>query len=218
MGGTGGRRLRRPQGRHALPILGDQDARLRFLLEFTRLDLASCSLKQLSLLVVKVFTFWTSEQAAPHFTRGEDRALTALNDGQPGAALAVLEVLQKEVQEGLRLLSEGETWRMPRAPRTWRLELHGTTVVRRYEGPFSEIFLASAADLLVAGWADIRRCGECQEWFLPVVKQTRYCGRRCVNRHRNRDRPRRERDYKLEHARRVARKLPGAKVRHRTTS
>ena len=91
------------------------------------------------------------------------------------------------------------------------------TIARRYEGPLGTVLLASAADLLVAWWPQLRRCEheECAALFLPDHGRQHYhvpACRQAAYRNRN------KRDYSEEHEERVRRESgnPNLKTRKRT--
>ena len=76
-------------------------------------------------------------------------------------------------------------------------------VRRSYLGTWSTITLASAADLFVRWWPQLRRCKHtpCQAWFLPTHGRQRYHDARCAAKARY-ERFKPKRGYKTEYSRR----------------
>lgn len=74
---------------------------------------------------------------------------------------------------------------------------------RSYMGAWNTITLASAVDLFVRWWPQLRRCEHepCRAWFLPPHRRQRYQDTRCAGKARyQRFKP--TRDYKAEYSRR----------------
>jgi hypothetical protein len=123
------------------------------------------------------------------------------------AARSLMAALQEQLRAGLDALQQTGTWepfgRAGAAPR-WSLEQHADGTVRRaHMGAWRTITLASAADLVVRWWPQLRRCEHepCRAWFFPTHGRQRYHDARCAAEARyQRFKP--KRDYKAEYARR----------------
>ena len=123
-----------------------------------------------------------------------------------------------ELKSAINSLRHRKTWRIPATE--FRLEPFEPPshkgmprfLVKRYNGPLHDIFLAVAADVLASMWSLIRQCGnnQCNTLFLPEGKR-RYCSDQCRNkanwgrylaRHTTR-----KRDYRGEYGKRKAKQL-----------
>lgn len=138
-------------------------------------------------------------------------------DEVEAAAQGLLAPLQKEVLRGISLLDEGQPWpvfsdQWP-APQ-WVVEARGQgSPYRRFSGTFQAVFLATATDLLVRWWPELRRCKyeKCRALFLPAHGRQRYHDPSCsAAKRQKRYQP--KRDYAAEYERRKRKEL-GANVR-----
>ncbi len=108
----------------------------------------------------------------------------------------------------------------------WSLERRPDgTFQRAYMGAWNTITVASAADLLMRWWSQLRQCQHesCRAWFLPTHGRQRYHTARCSAEARyQRFKP--KRNYKNEYARRYdttrtpARRGPARKGKYRNES
>jgi hypothetical protein len=137
-------------------------------------------------------------------------------EGEFEANIPLLSQLQSEITEGLEALYADAEWELPRYPERWILQRDPQTgqVRKRYDADTGAAALATAADLIADVWPRMRRCAApaCRAFFVFSDPRQHYCGKPCSDRVRQeRHRPKRRRDYKAEHKRRVAKKHPGAK-------
>lgn len=122
------------------------------------------------------------------------------------AARELMADLQSQLRNGLDALQAG-IWspfvHQGPAPR-WSLERRADgTIQRAYMGTWNTITVASAADLLVRWWRELRRCEHepCRVWFLPTHGRQRYHHARCsADARYQRFKP--KRNYKDEYAQR----------------
>jgi hypothetical protein len=123
------------------------------------------------------------------------------------AACNLMAGLQGQLLAGIDQLQQAGVWQPfglqgPAPP--WSLERRPDGTIRRaYLGAWRTITLASAIDLLVRWWPQLRRCehGPCSAWFLPTHGRQRYHDPRCSGAARyQRFKP--TRNYKNEYARR----------------
>jgi hypothetical protein len=123
------------------------------------------------------------------------------------AARHLMAGLQDQLRAGVDALQEAGAWQpfaRERPAPHWSLERRADGTVRRtYMGDWRTITLASAADLFVRWWSQLRRCTHepCRAWFLPTHGRQRYHHPRCSEEARyQRFKP--TRNYKNEYARR----------------
>ena len=123
------------------------------------------------------------------------------------AARDLMSGLQGQLRAGVDVLQHGGAWQpfpLKRPAPHWSLERRADGTVRRsYLGAWTTITLASAVDLFVRWWPQLRRCEHtpCRAWFLPTHGRQRYHDARCAAKARyQRFKP--TRDYKTEYARR----------------
>jgi hypothetical protein len=123
------------------------------------------------------------------------------------AARDLLAGLQGQLRAGVDALQQAGAWQpfaLERSAPHWSLERRADGTVRRsYLGAWSTITLASAVDLFVRWWPQLRRCAyePCRAWFLPTHGRQRYHDGRCAGVARyQRFKP--TRDYKTEYSRR----------------
>lgn len=123
------------------------------------------------------------------------------------AARGLMASLQGELRAGIDALQRTGGWQpfahdQP-APH-WSIERRADGTLRRaYLGAWRTITLASAVDLFMRWWSELRRCEHqpCRAWFLPTHGRQRYHDARCSGAARyQRFKP--TRDYKAEYARR----------------
>jgi hypothetical protein len=197
-------------------VRGVPHEKLNWVLAFLRYDLAAMPHGGLLQLRNDVFQYLHAEQLATVTDFDPDEFL-ALGPVPPrrqdvtseqviAAARGLLANLQDRLRKGVELLQTGVWQPFPRdqpAPH-WSLEPDVTAGIRRaYMGKWFTITLATAADVLVGGWAHLRRCehNRCRAWFLPRHGRQRYHESRCSQEARyQRFKP--TRDYKEEYARR----------------
>ena len=189
---------------------------IRWLLEFLRCDLAALRPRELLALRNEVFPYLHRKSHATLTVIDEDEllALGPVPPTRPGvdaqdviaAARKLMGRLQDDLRAGVNALQAG-MWqpfgRQGPAP-SWSLERGDDgAIVRAYMGGWHTITLASAADVLVRWWPELRRCKHepCGAWFLPTHGRQRYHDARCASAARyQRFKP--TRDYKAEYARR----------------
>lgn len=209
---------------------------MRWLLRFSDVELSELAPAALLELGREVLTWKPGEASGIAYSAAFSELLVEVHQRvpmSPQATLSALGGLQQPLRDGLKQLAGGKAWTLPARPDAtsivWarrdaveRLERRATTksraLVRRYIGSFEAAFYAQAGDVLVAWWPATRLCASkpCRRRFLPVDSRQRYCSTRCSQATRwARFAPTRTRDYAQEYARRVAKRLPGAKVRHR---
>jgi hypothetical protein len=232
--------VRKP--RTVRPESTDVATRARWLLAFTARDVSSLSLGELLdagadagrhlLDSAKVAPHGDDEADAMVFLKDiKEARLRGGDDGRPAfiettsrtldhiteadiwmPSRPFLQRLQETVRSGLRTLDDGKDWAAPFEGR-WIVQPQPDGTLRdAYEGSLLAVLLASAKDLLVQTWPQIRRCARrgCGKHFLPKAKgrPQEYHDQQCATLAR----PKRERDYQEEYAKRVS----PAKPRHRT--
>ena len=139
--------------------------------------------------------------------------------GRVDMARHLLNDLQLALRAGLDALhpdsafdSEGEptegVWRPfaagQLAPRWVMMPAGFGTLYRVYEGTWMQVSIASAADLLMRWWPQLRRCAldSCHTWFLPTHGRQRYHTPKCSQTARY-EKFKPTRDYAKEEARRA---------------
>jgi hypothetical protein len=191
--------------------------RILWLLEFLRRDIASIRPGELLDLRNDVFPYLHCGDLAT-VTIVNARELRALGPVPPrradmdsqkviAAARDLMAGLQGQLRAGVAALQQEGGWQpfglKGPAPQ-WSLERRADGTVRRaYMGKWSTVTLASAADLFVRWWPQLRRCEyePCRAWFLPTHGRQRYHDVRCAGKARyQRFKP--TRNYKSEYARR----------------
>ncbi len=126
--------------------------------------------------------------------------------------------IQARLWEGTSALSQGRYWQpfsreQPVPGWTLRPTEDGA-VVRIFDGDVTNVIIASAVDLLMRWWTQLRRCKHCQGLFLPRHGRQWYHDAQCSWKARYaRFKP--KRDYVKEEQRRAAREL--ARKRKRRT-
>jgi hypothetical protein len=123
------------------------------------------------------------------------------------AARNLMAGIQSQLRSGIDTLQDVGVWQPfglqgPAPP--WSLDrLADGSVRRTYLGAWRTITLASAADLFVRWWPQLRRCEHeaCHVWFLPEHGRQRFHDAACAARARY-QRFKLTRDYKTEYARR----------------
>ena len=142
--------------------------------------------------------------------------------GWIGGHSAVMAV-HANLRDGMNLLATKGRWALfdngpgvKTGPPTWELVRRDDgTVERRFVGEDPTTLLVSAADLLAQLWPEIRRCA-CGVFFLPKHGRQQFHDLQCAARERMaRFTDKQPRDYHAEYARRMKRKLPGAKPQRR---
>jgi len=191
--------------------------RILWLLEFLRCDIAAIGPRELIDLRNEVFPYLHARDRATvtDFDANELRALgpvpprrADMDSHQVIAAVRDLMAgLQDQLQAGVVALQQPGAWQpfaLKRPAPHWLLKRRADGSIRRYYmGAWSTITLASAADLLVRWWPQLRRCEHepCRAWFLPTHGRQRHHDARCAGKARyQRFKP--TRDYKAEYARR----------------
>ena len=162
---------------------------IRWLLEFLRCDLAALPPRELLKLRNKVFPYLHCESRATVTVFDEDEllALGPVPPTRPGvesrqviaAARELMGGVQHDLWAGVNALQAG-MWHPfglqgPAPP--WSFERGDDgAIVRAYMGGWRTITLASAADVLVRWWPELRCCKHepCGAWFLPTH------GRQCI--------------------------------------
>ena len=187
-----------------------------WLLKFLRCDLAALRPHELLALRNEVFPYLHGESRATLTVFDEDELL-ALGPGSPrrpgvesrhviAAARELMGGVQHDLWAGVNALQAG-MWQPfglqgPAPP--WSFERgDDEAIVRIYLGNWRTITVASAADVLVRWWPELRRCKHepCGVWFLPTHGRQWYHDARCASTARyQRFKP--TRDYKAEYVRR----------------
>ena len=208
---------------------------IRWLLEFLRCDLAALRPRELLKLRNEVFPYLHCESRATVTVVHEDELLAhgPVPPTRPGvdardviaAARKYMGGVQDDLRAGVNALQAG-MWHPfglqgPAPP--WSFERGDDgAIVRTYMGGRRTITIASAADVLVRWWPELRRCKHepCGAWFLPTHGRQCYHDARCASAARyQRFKP--TRDYKAEYARRYgstrtpARHQPSGKMKRR---
>ena len=187
-----------------------------WLLEFLRCDLAALRPRELLDLRNEVFPYLHYKSRATVTVFHEDELLAhgPVPPRRPGvdsrhviaAARKFMGGLQDDLRAGINALQAG-MWhpfgRQGPAP-SWSLERGDDgAIMRAYMGEWRAITIASAADVLVRWWPELRRCKHepCGTWFLPTHGRQCYHDARCASAARyQRFKP--TRNYKAEYARR----------------
>ena len=189
---------------------------IRWLLEFLRCDLAALRPRELLALRNEVFPYLHRKSHATLTVIDKDEllALGRVPSRRPGAdarhVIAAARKLMGGVQDDLRAgvnALQASMWHpfglQGPAP-SWSFERGDDgAIVRAYMGGWRTITLASAADVLVRWWPELRCCKHepCGAWFLPTHGRQWYHDARCASAARyQRFKP--TRDYKAEYARR----------------
>jgi hypothetical protein len=128
---------------------------------------------------------------------------------------AFMERFQTTVRAGMESLDSGKDWSpfAKQEPPQWALHRRADgTVGRGYHGPLMPVLIASATDLLLEWWPQIRRCAyePCRAFFIPTHGRQEHHAPLCSTRNGNNNHQRlkpRENDEKKE--RRVGGKGPG---------
>ena len=189
---------------------------IRWLLEFLRCDLAALRPRELLDLRNEIFPYLHCKSRATVTVVHEDELLAhgPVPPRRPGvdarhviaAARTFMGRLQDDLRAGVNAL-QASMWHPfglqgPAPP--WSFERGDDgAIVRAYMGGRRTITLASAADLLVRWWPELRRCkhAPCGAWFLPTHGRQCYHDARCASAARyQRFKP--TRDYKAEYVRR----------------
>ena len=189
---------------------------IRWLLEFLRCDLAALRPGELLALRNEVFPYLLYKSRATLTVIHEDELLAhgPLPPRRPGvesrhviaAAREFMGGVQDELRAGVNAL-QASMWHpfglQGPAP-SWSFKRGDDgAIVRAYMGGWRTITIASAADVLVRWWPELRRCKHepCGTWFLPTHGRQCYHDARCASAARyQRFKP--TRDYKAEYARR----------------
>ncbi len=132
----------------------------------------------------------------------------------------VVQEWHRAVRAGLDALWRDRSWHLtqPLEQKLVHLQQQRSGVLLRVYGrPSLQVAAMSAAvDLIVAWYPQLRRCKQCQAWFLPRHGRQLFHDPACsVEARWKRFAPKRERDYHAEYARRVKRAAPGAKPQRR---
>jgi hypothetical protein len=216
---TSGKRKREPSPQAAAPPAPERSDRERivWLLAFLRRDVAALRPGELLALRNDVFPYLHCADLATLTVLDADE-LRALGPVPPrradvnsqqviAAARHLMAGLQDQLRAGVDALQQAGAWQpfaRERPAPHWSLERRADGTVRRaYMGAWSTITLASAADLFVRWWSQLRRCEHepCRAWFLPTHGRQRYHNPRCSGEARyQRFKP--TRNYKNEYARR----------------
>ena len=189
---------------------------IRWLLKFLQCDLAALRPGKLLALRNEVFPYLHRESRATVTVFDEDEllALGPVPPTRPGgdsrhviaAARKLMGGVQHDLWAGVNALQAG-MWQPfglqgPAPP--WSFERgDDEAIVRIYLGNWRTITVASAADVLVRWWPELRRCKHepCGVWFLPTHGRQCYHDARCASAARyQRFKP--TRNYKAEYARR----------------
>ena len=211
------RKRRSAPGDVAPPVQKYSDREcIRWLLEFLRCDLAALRPRELLDLRNEVFPYLHCKSRATVTVVHEDELLAhgPVPPRRPGvdarhviaAAREFMGGVQDELRAGVNAL-QASMWHpfglQGPAP-SWLFERGDDgAIVRAYMGGWRTITIASAADLLVRWWPELRRCkhAPCGAWFLPTHGRQCYHDARCASAARyQRFKP--TRDYKAEYARR----------------
>ena len=198
---------------------------IRWLLEFLRCDLAALRPRELLALRNEVFPYLHDKSHATLTVIDKDEvlALGRVPSKQPGvesrqviaAARKLMGGVQDDLRAGVNALQAGmwHPFGLQEPAPSWSLERGDDgAIVRAYMGGWHTITLASAADVLVRWWPELRRCKHepCGAWFLPTHGRQRYHDARCASAARyQRYKP--TRDYKAEYARRYDSTRPPAR-------
>ena len=187
-----------------------------WLLEFLRCDLAALRPRDLLVLRNEIFPYLHYKSRATLTIVHEDELLAhgPVPPRRPGvdarhviaAARKYMGGVQDELRAGVNALQAGMWYPFglqgPAPP--WSFERGDDgAIVRAYMGGWRTITIASAADLLVRWWPELRRCKHepCGTWFLPTHGRQCYHDARCASAARyQRFKP--TRNYKAEYARR----------------
>lgn len=213
------KRKRGPAPRAAAPAVPEHSDRERilWLLEFLRHDIAALRPGELLDLRNEVFPYLHCGDLATVtvFDAAELRALGPVPPRRAdvdsyqviAAARDLMAGLQGQLRVGIDALQQAGLWQpfgLKRPAPHWSLEKRADGTVRRsYMGAWNTITLASAVDLFVRWWPQLRRCDRerCRVWFLPTHGRQRYHDARCAGKARyQRFKP--TRDYKTEYSRR----------------
>ena len=189
---------------------------IRWLLEFLRCDLAALRPGELRALRNEVFPYllYKSRATLTVIDKDELLALGPLPPRRPGvdarhviaAAREFMGRLQDDLRAGVNALQAGmwHPFGLQGPAPSWLFERGDDgTIVRAYMGGWRTITIASAADVLVRWWPELRRCkhAPCGVWFLPTHGRQWYHDARCASAARyQRFKP--TRNYKAEYARR----------------
>ena len=188
---------------------------IRWLLEFLRCDLAALRPRELLVLRNEVFPYLHDKsRAAVTSSRGRVACARArLTETTWRGVLASHRCRPRAHGRGTgrtsgrRQRTAGGMWhpfgRQGPAP-AWSFKRGDDgAIVRIYLGKWRPITVASAADVLVRWWPELRRCKHepCATWFLPTHGRQWYHDARCASAARyQRFKP--TRNYKAEYARR----------------
>ena len=189
---------------------------IRWLLKFLRCDLAALRPHELLALRNEVFPYLHRKSHATLTVIDKDEllALGPVPPRRPGvdardviaAARKLMGGVQDKLRAGVNALQAGmwHPFGLQGPAPSWSLERGDDgAIVRAYMGGWHTITLASAADVLVRWWPELRRCKHepCGAWFLPTHGRQRYHDAQCASAARyQRYKP--TRDYKAEYARR----------------
>jgi len=231
-----GQRPRTPSPQVAAPAAERSDREcIVWLLTFLQRDIPGLDSTELLVLRNEVFQHLHEAQLAavtdhlPDEQRGlgpvPPRRADMTSKQVIAAARQLMANLQNELRNGLEALRAG-AWcpfaLQGPAPR-WSLERRPDgTFQRAYMGAWNTITVASAADLLMRWWSQLRQCEHesCRAWFLPTHGRQRYHTARCSAEARY-QRFKSKRNYKNEYARRYdttrtpARRGPARKGKYR---
>lgn len=190
----------------------DRD-RLFWLLDFLRADLDALPPGALLDLRNSVFPVLHEEQQAT-VTVLDDAELRALGrvrdvaDSDPVvmAARRLMAGLQSQLRAGAEALQRTGIWQpfgitADHPSPHWSLERRADGTLRRlYTGTWSVITIASAADLLMEWWPQLRRCAytTCNVLFLPDEGRQKYHDPKCSGLARWHRLPKAKRNYKQE--------------------
>ncbi len=198
-------------------------ARLIWLLDFLRADLSQKAMPPGALLDWRNQVFANlHESSLATVTAPDDPDLAALkpayaDERDPTVALArdLLTRVQFELLEGVKSLEQSGSWQpfgiTPGSGPLWSWERRSDgQIVKAYCGKWSTITLATASDLLLANWSQLRRCAysKCRALFLPKENREIYHDRKCSANKRWSDfSP--KRDHQREKERRILKTGPG---------
>ena len=219
------RKRRSAPGDVAPPVQTYSDREcIRWLLEFLRCDLAALRPGELLALRNEVFPYLLDKSRATVTIFHEDWLLAQgpVPPRRPGvdardviaAARTYMGGLQDDLRAGVNALQAGmwHPFGLQGPAPSWSLERGDDgAIVRAYMGEGRTITIASAADVLVRWWPELRRCKHepCGVWFLPTHGRQWYHDARCASTARyQRFKP--TRNYKTEYARRHASTRPPA--------
>ena len=230
------RKRRSASGDVAPPVQQYSDREcIRWLLEFLRCDLAALRPRELLDLRNEVFPYLHYKSRATVTVVHEDELLAhgPVPPRRPGvdfrhaiaAARKFMGGLQDDLRAGVNALQAGmwHPFGLQGPAPSWSLERGDDgAIMRTYMGEWRAITIASAADLLVRWWSELRRCKHepCGTWFLPTHGRQCYHDARCASAARyQRFKP--TRNYKAEYARRhdstrpPARHQPSGRMKRR---